>query len=167
MSADLLQRIHMKCVEDGDCLLWMGTRGGGPRGTPQIRDNGRLLSVRRVLYEHEHGPLPQGMTAAAICESPACVRHIAPRTRSQIAQMVADTGVFAQPARCAKIAATKRAAAGRLTLEQAMDVRYGAGTAAEKAAEYGISRYLAAAIRRGERWKEYGHNPFSGLGQRT
>ena len=50
---------------------WLGATGAD--GTPQIRIAGRLTTVRRVVWEQTHGPLPGGETVAACPGDARCV----------------------------------------------------------------------------------------------
>lgn len=158
----LSTRIRIRCVECGDCLIWQGVSNRGKN--PQIRVNGKTLSVRRVLWEEKNGPCPTGKHIATTCETRNCVSHTEPQTRKQIARRVADTGVYANIVRCAKIAATKQKQVGLLPA-QIEDVRFGGGSLREAALRNGISKGAAGFIRRGQRWKDYS-SPFGGLGAR-
>lgn len=160
----LTDRIHARCIEDGDCLVWQGYSVRGKY--PQIRVGDKSLSVRRVLWEEKHGCVPDGKEVAVTCETRNCVAHIKPMTHKDVGKRTAATGVYASPVRCAKIAATRRAQVSDLTPEQVADVRYGGGSLAEAAQRNGISKGAAGFIRRGERWKEYS-TPFAGLGARA
>lgn len=62
-------------TEDG-CLLWDGavtTNGYG-----HIRRDGKARLVHRVIFEEEHGPLPDGMEVDHLCFRRLCVniRHL-------------------------------------------------------------------------------------------
>lgn len=157
----LIARIQSKCEEVGDCLVWTGCLNQGKY--PQIKVGPAARSVRHILWEHKNGPIPANRLLSQTCTTPGCVCHVEPQTRSKVNKRAGERGAFSTPQRGAKIAAHKRAAEGKITLEQAMDIRYGGGLLKDKAAQYGICPSNAAAIRRGERWKEYGANPFEGL----
>lgn len=160
----LAARIHGRCIEDGDCLIWQGCAVKGK--SPQMRINGTTLSVRRLLWEALHGPVPDGKQVARTCECVLCVRHIAPETYGKVARRAAAAGGQVSPARRAKISATKTAAAGKLTPAIIADIRSSAESGAQKAREYGISKSLACAIRRGAKHKDHS-SPFAGLGARV
>jgi len=160
----LIDRIKDRCVMCGDCWLWRGYALHGDQ--PQIKIDGKAQSVRRVLYEAMHGPVPEGKEVARTCEHRNCVFHAEPQSHSKVGKRVAKTGVYANPARCAKIAATKRRDEARITWEQAQEMRGCSETLDEAAERYGISRTTVARIRRGQAWKDYS-NPFSGLGARA
>jgi hypothetical protein len=90
------------------------------------------------------------------------VSHYKKMTRKEIGARTAATGVYANPVRCAKIAATKRKASEVVTMEMVQDIRYGPGSLQDAADRHGISKSQAGLIRRGQRWKEYGGH-FAGL----
>lgn len=161
MSADLIERIHARCIEEGDCLIWQDYSKDGKH--PQIKIAGKVYYVRKVLWGAQNGEMPAGKVLAKTCETRNCVCHTEPQTVSEIQTRVGATGVFSTPQRGAKIAAAKRAACGKISMEQALDIRNGAASVKEMAKRYGICPSLAGGIRRGERWKEYGANPFAGL----
>ena len=66
------------------------------------------------------------------------------------------------PPRCAKIAATKRATNGKLTPEQAHEIRTGTDRLRDVAERMGIAYATAHRIRTGQAWRDYG-SPFAGL----
>ena len=70
--AALAERIAAKTDTSGDHHRWLGATGAD--GTPQIRIDGRLTTVRRVIWEQAHGPLPDGATVAACPDDARCVR---------------------------------------------------------------------------------------------
>jgi hypothetical protein len=159
----LIERIRLRCVECGDCWVWKGAAVEDKH--PQIKVNGRVLSVRRALYEAMHGPVPADREVAATCETRKCVIHAEPQTHSRIGRRVAKTGVYANPVRCANLANSKRTGS-RLDAEKVADIRYGGETLLAVAQRYGITEGYASRIRRNLNWKEYG-SPFAGLGARS
>ena len=72
--SDLIDRVHARCVEDGDCLVWTGAdqkrygiiSSGG-------RKNRKNHYVHRVAYEHAFGEIPEGYEVHHSCENPLCV----------------------------------------------------------------------------------------------
>lgn len=162
--SELTKRIRARCIEDGDCLIWQGYSLSGRN--PQIKYQGKVLLVRRVLWEAKNGPIPAGKHIAVTCSTPNCVHHIQAETCSETQKRAGEKGMYSTPQRCAKIAATKQAQCSPLTLEQVQDIRYGPGTAKDAALRHGVGHTTAAGIRRGDRWKEYS-SPFTGLGARA
>jgi hypothetical protein len=68
----LTDRLAAKIDTGGEHHCWRGAAGAD--GTPQIRIDGRLTTVRRVVWEQTHGPLSPGTTVAACPNEPRCVR---------------------------------------------------------------------------------------------
>lgn len=161
----LIDRIRSRCVDCGDCWIWHGAVGGG-RATkhPQMKINGKVCYVRREVYVAAYGEIPKGRNVARTCESALCVNpaHLAAQTVSKIQKRVAATGVYSTPARGKKIAASKRAAFGKLTEDQVREIRESDVPAKHLAERFGICPSNASSIRRGERWKDYS-NPFAAL----
>ena len=70
---------------------WLGAAGAD--GTPQIRVAGRLTTVRRVVWEQAHGPLPRGETVAACPGDTRCVRldHLSLGRKGRVSPAVGPT----------------------------------------------------------------------------
>jgi hypothetical protein len=73
----LTVRLSNRTDRVGGHARWTGAAGAD--GTPQIRIKGRLTTVRRVVWEQAHGPLPPGATVAACPDEPRCIllEHLA------------------------------------------------------------------------------------------
>lgn len=67
----MLARIAERCVWSEDCLEWTGNRGSSGYG--QIRVEGRMWSVHRLVWALHHGPIPSGLVVMHGCDNPACV----------------------------------------------------------------------------------------------
>ena len=82
VGATTTSRILSRCVRDGDCLVWTGSKT--THGYGRIRLNGRWLLVHRAVYEDTIGPTPSGMQVNHVrargCTSNACcnVVHLEP-----------------------------------------------------------------------------------------
>ncbi len=66
------------------------------------------------------------------------------------------------PVRSAKIAVAKRAQTGKITLDDARQIRTSDEPVKVLAERYGLSKDRIYRIRRGLAWREYS-NPFAGL----
>lgn len=70
--------------ELGECWLWQGavSKTGG---YGQVRRNGALIVVHRYAYEHEVGPIPDGLDLDHLCRIRHCARpsHCEPVTRGE------------------------------------------------------------------------------------
>ena len=75
--SSLSDRLAAKTETVGAHDCWIGASGAD--GTPQIRIDGRLTTVRRVVWEQAHGPLPPKATVAACPDEARCIRleHLA------------------------------------------------------------------------------------------
>jgi HNH endonuclease len=57
-------------VPECGCWLWLGP--GNPYGQIGIRGEGAPTSVHRVMWEHENGPIPDGMFVLHKCDIGLC-----------------------------------------------------------------------------------------------
>jgi hypothetical protein len=160
---DLVARVHARCVDCAGCLIWQRRQ---TERQPYIHVKRKHLSARRVMYEYMHGSIPEKHDVTSGCEHPWCMRHLIAVTRSGLNQRMAARGAWKNPARKAKIAAAQQANRSDLDLENILDIRFGPGSLREAALRNGCSKSCAAAIRRGERWRDYS-NPYMQLGARA
>lgn len=60
---------------EGDCLVYTGGHVNGRSGHRMVwdRDAGRYRIAHRVLWEHLHGPIPEGLVVRHSCDNPPCV----------------------------------------------------------------------------------------------
>jgi hypothetical protein len=65
------------------CWIWQGTLS--VQGYAKVRTKDGLRQAQRVVYEREHGPIPDGHRLARHCEVRACVNpdHGEPVTRAE------------------------------------------------------------------------------------
>lgn len=66
-----IARLLPRLVFRGGCWLWPGATNG--RGYGVIGEHGRQAYVHRVMYEHQHGPIPEGMEICHRCDVRNCV----------------------------------------------------------------------------------------------
>lgn len=66
---------------EGQCRIWTGHINA--KGYPRFNVHGRLMLVYRYVWEHEHGPIPDGMEIDHICFNRACINisHLRLATR--------------------------------------------------------------------------------------
>lgn len=76
-------RFLRKVDKTDSCWLW--TAYVNDDGYGMFRDNGRLLSAHVWSYEHEHGPVPDGLELDHTCRVRACVNpaHLEPVTHAE------------------------------------------------------------------------------------
>lgn len=165
MIDDPIKYVRDRSTEDADCWLWR--QGCTSNGTPtmhQPHDSRRTIAVRRFLAA-ALGKDIAGKVVTNTCCDPRCVapHHILVTDRSTLGKMAHQhSGYASQPARRAKIAATQRRRAGKLTPEQANEIRTGTERLRDVAERMGIAYATAHRIRTGKAWREYG-SPFAGL----
>ena len=64
-------QLMKRTVETSDGhLLWTG---GLANGRPAARYEGKVVYVRRLVWEMEHGPIPEGAVLVATCRERLCV----------------------------------------------------------------------------------------------
>lgn len=159
-----LDMLRSRCDEVGKCWIWKGATSG-EREVPVTRRKGKNMNPRRIARELTDGkPVPPGMEVAAECGqrrciSPHCSCVVTPRERALLAR---DRGAFINVARDIRMAQTKRARSA-FSEEVIQRVRGAVGPASVIAAENGMSKSHAKAIRRGDSRKDYS-SPFAGLG---
>lgn len=161
-TIDLL-RIWEKVDEIGDCLIWKASDNG--HGNPQFksRATGRAVLVRRYVMEMHGIKLKRMEPLGCRCGDTNCINpeHLYKSSTKAIAKAAARRGAFSSPVRASRIANTKRKA-GKLTIEQAREIRVSTESAAALALKFGVNRSLINGIRAGTRWKDYS-NPFAQL----
>lgn len=161
-----IQAIKDRTEEVGECWIWQqGTTNGYP--SMKVKGCGCKL-VRRIVVELDGRPAAPRQPVIVSCEEPLCVnpKHLQRSSIKAVAKQAAKKGVWSGKARCAKIAAAKRAAPGaKLTMEQAREIRLSEETGPVLAERYGVNRSLIKSIRAGRAWKDYS-SPFAGLGAR-
>ena len=98
------------------------------------------------------------------CGNPYCINpeHQEAVTEREKMRQAAARGVFSAPARCAAIAKHRRANVGKITMEQAAEIRQSAESGAELSRRYGICETRISSIKRGIGWRDYS-NPWQGL----
>lgn len=165
--SELIDIITARVVEDGDCWNWTGALQSCG-ATPTMNYKRKVGAVRRFILL-DKGPAPIGkMLATYTCGNPLCVKpeHTAWVNRKAVQQRTTkERGHQNDVLRCKKLA-DKARQNGKLTHEQALEVREAEGNQYEIAARFGISQSTVSAIKLGKTWRSYGGNPFAGLGAR-
>lgn len=157
-----LDMIHERCTECGDCWEWQ--RAISNDRYPTLRYKGRVINARRAVFEMAGGKLqPKSFIVTtcgnAHCLNPAHLKQV--KQRDHLAK-VAALGSMGGPVRSAKIAAIKRAQTGKITLDDAREIRSSNEPVKVLAERYGLCKDRIYRIRRGLAWREYS-NPFAGL----
>lgn len=158
-----LERIQSKCIEDGDCWIWQGQFISH---APRIWKGDKYVSVRQEVVTFLGKLRPEAEYFGTTCRNPMCVcpDHIAQRTKAEQLQMRArlgSTGTSLQM-RSRRAAETMRAKVGKVTQEQAREIRVADRTLKDLSEEYGIAMETVRRIRAGMTRKD-NSNPFAGL----
>jgi hypothetical protein len=124
--------------------------------------NGKLVSVRRVLYEAKYGPIPEGKVVAVTCECPKCIRHFHLETIADVSRRVVSRGAYDQKVHGRRVALGRRRNSD-VSDEVVAEIRASTETHAALARRMNLSESYICAIRLGRSRKDYS-NPFAGLG---
>lgn len=158
----LAQFIRSRCEEFGDCWEWQGAlQSCGV--TPMINYKQRVISVRRLIAEHQGHDLV-GKVATYKCGNELCVNpdHVHVITRKRLSKrLTKDLKYHTDPVRMKKLAIAARAH-GKLTMEMAQQIREAPGKQRDIAKQYGVSQATVSVIKRGITWRDYS-NPFAQL----
>lgn len=159
-----LQTLLARCEPVGDCQEWQMYMGSGR--VPQVRHDGRLRAVRRVMLDLAGRTVRPGHYVGTCCGNARCVEpgHIRVHTPKQHSRL----GVPQRNAQLvsARIAAARRAQASVLTIECVRAIRASDEPATAVATRYGVTPGAISRIRLGQRWRETA-SPFAGLGARS
>lgn len=69
--ADFHRQYGEQMARDGDCLIWLGAKGG--TGYGMVNRGGRARHIHRLLYELTHGPVMPGHVVDHICRRRDCI----------------------------------------------------------------------------------------------
>lgn len=164
LVADTLELMSIldRTEEYGDCLLWTGAVTD--TGHPIYKPHGcGCTLVRRAVFRLCGGVLIPRVPIDTRCEEKRCLNeaHLFQSTIAKIAQKAARRGAFSGFSRKAKIAAAKRLK-GKLTMEQANEIRMSQESGPVLAARYSVNKSLINGIKRGKNWRDFS-NPFNQL----
>jgi predicted XRE-type DNA-binding protein len=164
--SQLIDTIKKHIVEEGDCWNWTGALQSCG-SVPTMRWQRKVGSVRRFILL-ERGPEVPGMLGTYTCGNPACVNpeHAAWARRKSVQRRTAKEHSFTHDVLRIKKISEKARLRGKLTHEQATQVREAEGNQYDIAARFGVSQATVSAIKRGKIWRSYAANPFAGLGAR-
>lgn len=132
----------------GGCLLW-GAATTGSQTIPMAQRDGRSAAVRRLVWEHHHGPVDDTLyvTATPDCPQPLlCVGQ----THSRL---LTPHEASVERAAAGRVAHGEAHGNARLTESQVLVILASPQTAPELASRFGVSRSTVHAIKSGRRWK--------------
>lgn len=157
--SQLVERIHGRCEEVGECWEWQGAVQKRSR-TPVMRHNGKQQCVRRWLAE-ALGRAVDGKVVTYRCRNHLCCKpeHLQVMTEMELRRRTSKTQqrLFSMPRR--QRAAEARRVTAKLTPEQVENIREDIRPQRAIAKAFGISQTTVSRIKRGEMWRDY-TNPF-------
>lgn len=155
-----LDHIKDRCAIDGDCWIWKYDAIDGKH--PRICINGKVKTVRRIVWELAKGPIPKKKVLTCGCTNPLCV---SPECIKLTTYSAIRNGVKKSAAARLNIARAKRQSSD-VTIDDVRAIRASSSPNRDIDQAYGKSRGWAAAIRRGKLWVDVA-SPFAGLGSRS
>lgn len=161
---EMMARYRPRCIECGDCLVWQGSLSKGK--IPVARDSQkRMRSIRAMLLEAIGKEVSTKLRPSVSCGTEKCIEpsHLIRITPSKLGKRSAErTGYHLDPVRNKRIF-DSRLNRNKITPELATKIRMAEGNYKDIAKREGVPSDAVAKIKRGERFKEYGANPFAGL----
>jgi len=159
-----LETLLARTVEVGDCREWQGYIAND---TPQVSHRGKMMTVRRLMFELQ-GKAVEGYYIAPKCSNSKCVNpdHAIARTSKAHHKVMNQNVDFNGLLRIIKL---QQVAKGRrkLTDEQVSQIRIDPRPSRAVAAEHGVSKGLVCLIRIGKAHRAVTANPFAGLMNRN
>lgn len=158
-----LDRIKGLCLECGDCWEWQGALMR--KRYPAIRYRGQNGSARRAVWDLSGRSLFRQSFIVVTCGNEQCLNpaHLKQVTQGEHMKQLAAQGTQGGLVRAANIAKTKRAQLGKITMDDARQIRASSETNKALAQRYGMSAERISRIRLGVAWREYTNNPFASL----
>jgi len=71
MDQQQLTRFFKKVRKTDSCWIWTGALSDCDYGLFGIK--GQMLYSHRLMWEHHHGPIPEGLFVCHDCDNPSCV----------------------------------------------------------------------------------------------
>jgi hypothetical protein len=153
---NVFSRFWKKTKKQGSCLIWIGSKYSGDRGSFTVAvpgENRRIcVMAHRWIYQQVFGPLPRSTVLLHSCDVSSCValQHLSPGSQRQNIRDCIDKGRFAY---------ADRMPHSKLTFEQVKEIRRlreKNGLSQQKLADrFGVSRELVRDIVLGR--KRNGH----------
>lgn len=154
MRKNILDRLHEKTVEVGECLEWTGYVN---KKTPATSIGGKGMAVRSLIAMRL-GWNTEGKMVTNCCGNNLCVNpdHLKMMTKSKFHSHITKTKIDQQAlSRRLKISKAVRQRS-KLTLEQATAIRNHPGPERVIVEEFGVNKSTVSNIRTGKTWKDYG-----------
>ena len=138
-------------LDPSDCWIWIGTRS---LGYGRFMVGGRLVRAHRFSWEHQKGPIPDGMHVCHRCDNPACVNpaHLFVGTDQDNSD---DKVAKDRQARGKKVSQSgEKNPNAKLTRRQVEAIRNDPRTRCAIAEKYGVTPQNVSQIKLGHRWKD-------------
>jgi hypothetical protein len=140
-TTDQAARFWAKCEQSEPEYCWRWCASKQRNGYGVFFYNNKLDRAHRVAWMLTNGPIPDGMLVMHTCDNRECVNptHLKTGTDYDNVQDMVSKG---------------RHGEGKLSREAAQAIREDGRRHRVIAAEYGVSRPLISAIKRGDAWRE-------------
>ena len=155
-----IESLKARTIEEGDCWNWTGYLGNK---VPAVSHDGKMTSVRRLFRDLMGNPVKAGWFVLPNCGNNICVNpeHSKLLSPKQFTQHMGKRA-GGSLTRKMKIQAFKQRTVGKLTWEQADEIRLSSEPSRQAAQKYGVDKSLICRIRAGKSWIRY-NSPFAGL----
>jgi hypothetical protein len=140
--------LEQRTTTVGDCLVWR-LPTTGTQTVPMAKWSGRSAVVRRLVWEHHHGPVDDSMYVTATRECPEPVRCVAVHH----SRLLTPHGASLERSEAGRVAHGEAHGNARLTEDQALTILVSPQSHDKLAEHYGVSRATVHAIKTGRRWK--------------
>ncbi|NDG40466.1 MAG: hypothetical protein EBY28_14080 [Betaproteobacteria bacterium] len=156
MSIDSFKSVHDRCIEVGECWIWVGRLN--PANYPMASHQGVNVLVRRRVFEMTKDWVPdgRGTVVAATCNERACCNpeHLRAASRSSVFKAAAKR-VNQQATYGRRLAAKVNSPGGvKLSLAIAREIRADERNCVQIARTLGVSASAVQKIRQGKIWRE-------------
>ena len=140
--------LEQRTTTVGDCLIWT-LPTTGTQTVPMAKWSGRSAVVRRLVWEHHHGPVDESMYVTSVRECPEPVSCVA----LHHSRLLTPHGASLERSMAGRVAHGEAHGNARLTEDQALTILVSPRSTDKLAERYGVSRATVHAIKTGRRWK--------------
>jgi hypothetical protein len=148
--------LHHYCTACGDCLIW--NLGANSQGYPSARIDGKVVNVRRWLWEKNAGrKLGAKQVVRSACGNPRCMAHLAVSTRGELTSLSYSTGHRDLASEYqSRVKAYIRRGIAKLDWDKVREIRARRAEGPLALSEwFGVSRSTIVHVLAGKSWKEH------------